>query len=64
MILSAPVPVGGYIRILDRHEFEIDYHTVDVKLTLRRVLTEPVVAAGMESSRSGARTVSWSDDEV
>jgi hypothetical protein len=35
-----------------------------IKLTLRRVLTEPVVEAGVKSSKIGLRTVSQSGGET
>ena len=62
MMLSAPVPVGGYIRTLG-NGFETDCYIGHIKLTLRQVLTEPVVGVGVKSPRIGLRTVSQSGGE-
>lgn len=61
MILSAPVPVGGYIRTLE-NDIETDCYIAHIELTLHRVLNEPVVEVGAKSSKTGLWTLQ-SDDE-
>lgn len=63
MMLSAPVPVGGYIRTLNKHNCETVSHR-SMELTLHLALAEPVVEATAKPSKFGLRTVSQSGGEA